>query len=151
MVCRSTDRSTSQRSFFRQLGLSVNRTQVLTYRSTARSTEARTRELVSLVGQPLSRPGPDPSVNCLVNRPLNQGLCTLLCTSVYRSVDRPLVQSTDRSTARSPKSGFKALKSRLVKPIKILINPINFTKIVSLKYFEVQICVIKIQHILQTC
>ena len=114
MTYRSTDRSIGQRSFFRLLGLPVDRpvdyTQVSTCRSTTRSIEARARELCSL-GRSTgarSRSKLFGSVDRPVDRPSSQGFVHVLCTSVDRSVDRALVRSrsTGRLAARSPGQGF---------------------------------------------
>ena len=79
-VCRSTARSTGQRSYFRPL----------CHRSTDRSTEPGYREQVSLSGRPLGRPGPFQRAELSgrstgsVGRPSCQNRCARLCTSVDR-------------------------------------------------------------------
>ena len=131
-----TGRSTGQWSYFRPLGLPVDRTQVFDLLVDS-SVDRGKNQRALLFGQSTG--------------PQARALCMLLCTSVDHSVDRPLVRLTDRSTARSPRSGFKGFETWSFKTLKFYLNPIKSTKISSLKYFKVQICVIKSQQILQTC
>jgi len=114
MTYRSTDRSIGQRSFFRLLGLPVDRpinyTQVLTCRSTTRSIEARARELCSL-GRSTGARSREQAL--WISRPpgrpaLKPGLCA--CSMhIGRPLGRPSSGSVsvDRSVGRQkPRSGF---------------------------------------------
>ena len=83
-ACRSTARSTGQRSYFRPL----------CHRLTGRSTEPGYREQVSLSGRPPGRPGPFQRAKLSgrstgsVGRPSCQNWRARLCTSIDRPVDR---------------------------------------------------------------
>ena len=105
-ACRSTARSTGQRSYFRPLG----------HRSTGRSTKPGYREQNSLSGRPLGRPGSFQRAELSgrstgsVGRPSCQNRRARLCTSVDRPVDR-LQNSVDRSVDRlKPGNCFLGIK-----------------------------------------
>jgi len=78
----------------------------LTYRSTTRSTGARSREHSSLDGLPPGRPGPDPESKALwtvdraVDRPSSQNGCAR-SVNIGRPPDRPTFGSVDRQKAWS--------------------------------------------------
>ena len=89
-ACRSTARSTGQRSYFRPL----------CHRSTGRSTDPGYREQVSLSGRPPGRPGPfqraelSGRLTGSVDRPSCQNWRARLCTSVDR-VGPPAIARTE--------------------------------------------------------